>query len=60
MAWLLAEVCTAQQMLDLRQFLRTMTWWPTLDVCANLAASIARVHLCPSIATVAIIPLAQS
>ncbi len=45
-----AVVCTAQQMLDLRQFLRIESRGPTpdVDVCANLTASIGRMHLCPS------------
>ena len=58
----LAGAYTAQQMLDLWQFLRIETRLATLkaDVCANLAASIDRMHLCPSIATVAKDPSAPS
>jgi len=56
-AALLAVVCTAQQMLDLRQFLRIESRGPTpdVDVCANLTASTGRMHLCPSNAAVAIV-----
>jgi hypothetical protein len=47
-------------MLDLGQFLRLecSVGQRFKDECANLAASIGRMHLCPSIATVATRPSA--
>ena len=46
--------CTAQQMLDLRVSLRIRGSMETvlrIDVSANLAASMGRVHFCPYNAT---------